>query len=126
MKYVLSFSFLVLVYSFSASAASNKICFGLNDAKGNNFVLSLTARSAVVSEATGELNDWLNGNYPRSGEVQGRDGKTYIDYNLGSNDGANDLLANKDLLKAGTKGYVKIRNRGEGFFESSYFCRDNR
>jgi hypothetical protein len=126
MKQTLSMTVaLSLILSASAFAASKKTCFGVAEAKGQSFTVRLTQKTAVVSKAEGEL-EGLEGPFERIEDTQGRNGKNYITYDLGTNDGTNHLLVEEGLLKARTKGYAKVRNRGEGFFESSYLCRDSK
>ena|SRR3990167_2337934 len=70
-------------------------------------------------------NDWA-GTYPRlkNENVHGRDEKTYYSYNAGYNDGANRVLVDRKLLQPHTQGLLKLRGRGEGFFEQKYACTD--
>jgi hypothetical protein len=107
----------------SAHAASEKICFGSGDARGERFVLSLTEKKATISNTVNGQNA-EDGTYKANGRVVGRDGKNYLSYNFSDIEGPSDLLVDEELLHPGTKGVVKIRWRGEGFAQSTYFCRE--
>lgn len=112
-----------LSISVSASAAATKVCNGLGNARGNSFTLYVTQKKAEIKEAAGQL-DWLDGTYKHEKDVDGKDGVNYLQFDLGYNDGANYLLVDEDLLDEGTKGLAKIGNRGEGFNEDRYYCKD--
>lgn len=105
--------------------AATKVCFGLGDEKGNNFKIELTEQNANILGGVGNV-DWLSGQSPRIRDVRTRNGSTLVVYDLGTNDGTNHLLVQPQLLQPGTTGYAKMRNRGESYYQSTYFCRDAR
>lgn len=128
MKYLLA-AIAFGLFTSSAYAKSEKICFGTGNEKGTHFVLTLTTQSAKISEANdGDIanESGLNGEFPFGRKFKGRDGLTYLAYDFSDVEGQTDLIVSTDLLKAGSKGYAKIRWSGEGFEQSSYFCRDNK
>lgn len=118
---------LALLSSSAAFAASEKICFGIGHEKGERFLLKLTKSRAVVSDfkSTPSSRDNWDGTYPANGELQGRDGITYLSYHISSVEGSTDLLVDESLLESGTKGLAKVRWQGESFDESKYLCRDD-
>lgn len=68
-----------------------------------------------------------NGTYPSyHTTTNGRDGKVYLEYKGENSDYQDVIMIDRELLKAGTKGLLQIRARGEGFFNSVFVCRDNR
>lgn len=113
-----------LMCAVSLSAyASEKSCkwIGGNEGKfGDTLVASISEHQVTISG-----HDW-EGAYPRlNGEdVQGQDGQTYYSYDVGYNDGANRVLVDWVLLESGTRGLLKLRGRGEGFFEQKFACAD--
>ena len=109
----------------TCSYASEKICFGMGDKKGDRFVINVSADKVVFSECKGSMEDFLHGTYKNSGTVKGKDGKTYLEFYLGNFDDAYYLLVDKVLLKKGTKAYAKVRGRGEGFEQDTFFCKDS-
>ena len=119
-------SLLVLfVFTMATSAfAMDKKCFGTGDAKGESFLMKLSSLKVVI--ISDDSQNLEAGTYTRnkSSVVHGRDGVTYLDFDLGVSDGFNDLLVDEDLLKKGTSGLTKVRNRGEGFFNVTYICHD--
>ncbi len=125
MKKLYSIAFIGLSLSLTASAASEKICFGSGDAKGIRFVLTITKKTAVVSAAQGSNAEGIEGKFQANGEVAGRDGKNYLSYAVSNVEGPTDLLVDSELLHSGTTGLAKVRWRGEGYSQSTYFCRDN-
>lgn len=103
--------------------ASEKVCFwksGHTGSKGDRFTARISkSRIKIVNSELWE------GTYPREKQnVHGKDGITYFSYDMGSNDGANSALVDEALLQDETKGLIKLRNRGEGFSQDTYFCRD--
>lgn len=107
-----------------SSFASDKICFGTGDSKGNKFTMSLEALAVTLVGA--DNPDIIEGSFKRTelDVVKGRDGKTYLDFYMGNIDGALDLLVDETLLENGTTASVKIRSRGESFNSITYICRD--
>jgi len=57
--------------------------------------------------------------------VAGKDGKTYLNYDVEGSDGCDTLLVDENLLKARGQGWIKFRCRGEGFSDAKYFCKAN-
>ncbi|MGZ3737077.1 MAG: hypothetical protein ACXVC0_19055, partial [Bdellovibrionota bacterium] len=54
--------------------------------------------------------------------VHGKDGKTYIDFAAGGDEGCTEVLVDQNLVKGNGKGMIKFRCRGEGFMEDKFFC----
>lgn len=122
---VLSTLFSTLLFTFSASAASKKICFGVGNIKGDHFVVEMTKENVQILSAKGDSAEGFEGTHASSGDVKGRDGITYLTYSLPSDEGGITLLLDSALLDAGTKGSAKLRFTGQGFEQISYFCRDS-
>lgn len=125
MKALLALSALSLGFAISASAASQKICFGSGDDKGSRFEAQIGPQKVKITASAGEEDFNLNGSYDRIGELKGRDGKVYLTYDVPGPEGGQTMIVDRDLLKANTKGSLKIRWQGEGFEQHSYFCRDS-
>jgi hypothetical protein len=126
MKNLIVFAVISLLTSLSAHAAVEKICFGSYEAKGNRFVLSATTKKATISRVSGNEVGDLNGSYPRTGITKSKDGKVVsLTYLLSDVEGGTYLIVDRELLKPETKGAVKMRWRGEGFEQTTYFCKDN-
>jgi hypothetical protein len=118
---------LVVALCAPAAFASSKICFGTGDAKGDRFQMIDLSKDKVTIDVDGS-NFIGAGTFTRDNPdtVKGKDGINYLAFDLGACDGANSLLVDPALLNSGTTGKVKVRNRGEGFFNYVYFCRDNK
>jgi hypothetical protein len=115
---------LAALASAPAFAAADKVCFSTGTAKGDSLQLHVTKASATVSKATANAGV-DDGTYKADGSVNGRDGVTYLSYYVSSEEGGTDLLVDESLLESGTKGYAKVRWRGESFEETKFFCRDD-
>jgi hypothetical protein len=87
---------------------------------GDTVEASISKKQVTISG-----NDWA-GTYPRlsNENVHGRDGETYYAYKAGCNDGSNRVLVDRKLLHPHTEGLLKLRCRGEFFFEQKYACTD--
>lgn len=107
-----------LSLNVSAAEISCQWIGGNEGKQGDSLVASISEQWVTISG-----HHWA-GTYPRmiGEDVQGRDGKTYYSYNAGYNDGANHVLVDWRLLASGSSGLLKLRGRGEGFFERRYFC----
>jgi hypothetical protein len=57
-----------------------------------------------------------------SSTVDGKDGKTYLVYDLGGEEGCSEVLVDENLLKVKGQGWIKFRCRGEGFSDTKFFC----
>ncbi len=111
--------------------------------KGNN--MSLTRKKGIWKDGNdGRPGDTLeasisksqvtisnhclwNGTYPRmyNDNIHGRDGKTYYSYDAGFEDSHHSyFLLDRNLLYPKRKGLLKLRSRGEGFFEQKFTCSD--
>jgi hypothetical protein len=124
MKNLAFISALILGFSHVASAAANKVCFGIDDAKGSQFKAYITLNEMTISEAQGEATG-LEGTHKYLSAISGRDGATYLQFDDASaTEGDAAVLVDQDLHNGGTKGLIKSRNRGESFAESKFFCRD--
>jgi hypothetical protein len=119
---------LIVSFFMSVSAlASEKICFGAGEAKGGTFLVKLSTKSATIKvlKETDYLADFFDGTHKRAGTVDSREGIAYFVYDLGTIDCALDMLVAETLLKAKTTGKIKMRCRGEGFSQETYYCKDN-
>ena len=124
MKNLLILSALVLGFSQMASAAANKVCFGIDDAKGSKFTAYITLNEMTISEASGAAAG-LEGTHKYINAISGRDGSTYLEFDdPNAAEGGSSVLVDQDLHNGGTKGLIKSRWRGESFAESKFFCRD--
>lgn len=116
----------------SNAMASNKICFGStknDDTKG--VVLSVEVERTDLTIKTLNTNRWgdlnYNGTYPSLNRtIKGRDGVVYLTYEGERSEYQDIIMVNPTLLKEGTTGLIQIRARGEGFFNSTFFCKDPR
>jgi hypothetical protein len=116
----------VLLLSANAFAAE-KICFGNkgdSSSEGTHMTVTFTTKQVVVDDGD------YKGTYKRfkgaAGTVNGRDGVTYLDYDMGGEEGCTEVLAAEDLMDKGGEGELKFRCRGEGFSDVKYFCRDEK
>jgi hypothetical protein len=124
MKNLFVLSALIIGFSQTASAAANKVCFGMDDAKGSKFTAYITLNEMTISEATGAAAG-LEGTHKYVDAVSGRDGSTYLEFDdVNEGEGGSSVLVDQDLHNGGTKGLIKSRWRGESFAESKFFCRD--
>jgi|GEM_PF-2569566 len=132
MKKMILATALLITTAFSInSQATEKICFyshGMDNVanRGDYFTSEITAQKLTVQSVVGGAS-W-DGQFPISKQAPtiGRDGKTYLNAIANGEEGCDTILVNKDLLQAGTTGYIKFRCRGEGFDEAVFFCRDSR
>ena len=129
MKMSIPFSLLVLAFSLNAFAVpASKICFyagGDLGQKGDRFVALIASTKLKVTNLKGE-GAW-EGTFTRqpNAQVKGKDGKVYLDFNAGFDEGCTTILVDAGLVRNTTTGLIKFRCRGEGFGETKYFCRDN-
>jgi hypothetical protein len=124
MKQLLVLS-LFIGLSHSAFAA-NKICFGLDDAKGSHVLIYLTPNSLTVTSAAGSASNGIDGTHNLLGTVDGHDGSEYLEFDAAATDeGGTSILVDQNLHNSGTQGLIKIRLRGETFQESKFLCRDS-
>lgn len=128
MKKSIVLALLTSVVSFSASAASDKICLGMGDMQGSSFVLKAAPKTARIVNTSSSPQEAPEGTYKvEKDTVKGKDGKTYLSYYITSGEGlTTSLLVDEALLKDGTKGYAKFRTTGEFYSQDTYFCKDNR
>jgi len=108
----------------SANAfAMSKSCEGANNdpsTKGETLQVQITQKSVDVADG-----DYA-GSYPsepKAATVSGKDGHTYLVYDLGGEEGCTDVLVDENLLSSKGQGWVKFRCRGEGFSDSKFFCK---
>jgi hypothetical protein len=123
----MKFLVLTLAIGFaSANAfATSKLCYGAkadDTTKGSELTADITQRQVTVHGSDYE------GKYPFGGKkdtVNGKDGKTYLSYDVGGSEGCTTLLVDSDLLKVRGQGWIKFRCRGEGFGDSKFWCKPN-
>jgi hypothetical protein len=116
----------------SPAFAADKICFHVKDDSGNSgdkFTAEIS-ETAITVDADDSSSAW-GGKFTRKKKdepVNGRDGKTYLDFTGGTsgNDGCSEVLVDEDLLKPSGEGLIKFRCRGEGFGEEKFFCRKDK
>jgi hypothetical protein len=123
----ITFALTILALSLSSSAfASSKICYGStksDDTKGLILNAEISRKSVAIKPVKGETYD---GTYETYGtKVNGRDGKTYLEYKGENSDYQDVIMIDSELLKEGTTGLLQIRARGEGFFNSVFVCKDS-
>lgn len=127
MKMSLLLSSLVLL-STSSVFASSKVCFGStknDETKGKVMLAQIDVKHVSLKTIKG--GEYYNGTYPTYGSVvRGRDGKTYLEYKGENSDYQDVIMVDQELLKNSTTGLLQIRARGEGFFNSVFFCKDAR
>lgn len=117
------FALALSVISANAFAMS-KNCEGANNddtTKGETLTVDVTQKSVVATE-----NSDYAGTYPaeeKAPTVAGKDGHTYLQYDLGGEEGCDTVLVDENLLKAKGQGWVKFRCRGEGFQDTKFFCK---
>ncbi|MEQ1876412.1 MAG: hypothetical protein ABL958_07185 [Bdellovibrionia bacterium] len=129
MKKSAIFALVVFAISLSAFAApSTKVCFfagGDLGEKGDRILATIASTKIKVQNLKGE-SAW-EGVHTRKAKdlIKGKDGKTYLDFYYGGDEGCNTILVDANLLRNTTTGLIKFRCRGEGFGETVFFCRDN-
>jgi hypothetical protein len=128
MKVQLVILVLATVLGSTAMASTSKICFGStkgdDSIKGTILGLEVTTEQVTIKPIKGDNEE--EATYPAyNTSVHGRDGKLYLEYK-GYDDGEYQtvLMVDQELLHNGTTGLLQFRARGEGFFNSVYFCRD--
>lgn len=109
--------------------ASAKLCIGgAKNQYTKGFVIrfELDAKQIVWKTLKPTDSEFsFNTTYPAYEKpVHGHDGKIYLTYKGESNDYQEIILVDQDLLRGSTSGVIKVRGRGEGFFEDLYFCKD--
>ncbi len=108
----------------SNAMASSKVCFGStksDDTKGIVISAEISAKEVTLKSIKG---DGYEGTFPAyNSTVNGRDGKIYLEYEGANSDYQDVVMVDQTLLKKGTTGLLQIRARGEGFFNSVYFCK---
>ena len=114
--------------TISAGAfASSKVCFGSTnnpDTRGVVMTAQITKNEITLKTIKGDPYDGTYETY--SSTSKGRDGKVYLHYKGMMTDYQDVILVDEALLQKGTSGLLQIRARGEGFFNSVYFCKDGR
>lgn len=122
MKRLCLIAALMCAVSMNVHAATKSCTWidGNEGGTGDTLAASISENSVTISG-----HEW-SGTYPRlqNEDVQGKDGRTYYSYDAGYNDGTNRVLVDWALLQSGTKGLLKLRGRGEGFFEQKFSCTD--
>lgn len=113
----------------SISMASTKVCYLRNDAdrtfENDHFTARISRSAISILEADSQTaSKDTEFNRVRDDVVEGHDGKSYLEYDWAGEEGCREILVDEDLLKKGTKGYIKFRCRGEGFGETKFLCRD--
>lgn len=124
------FAALFLCALATPSFAASKHCtfdHGDDNDKGASFDVEVQETSIDVSNVSNGSSAW-EGKFTRKSSdpiVNGRDGKTYLDYSGGTSgdDGCSEVLADENLVKPTGKGNVKFRCRGEGFMNDVYSCK---
>ncbi len=123
------FGFAALIAGTQTSFAAEKVCFGStksSDTKGSVFKVKITKKEVTVKTVKVTSGIEYDGTYPSyNSEVEGRDGKTYLQYKGNNVDYQDVVMVDKELLKKSTTGLLQIRARGEGFFNYVYVCKDN-
>lgn len=120
---------LLLCVAVPAFAADKHCTFDHGDSsdEGAAFDVDVSETSIDVKNVTNGSSAW-EGKFTRKKSdavVNGRDGKTYLDFSGGTSgdDGCSEVLADEDLVKPSGKGNVKFRCRGEGFMNDVYACK---
>ena len=115
--------FVLTLALVSANAfAAAKHCEGANsdfNTKGLEMNAVVTQQSVTVDDSE------YAGTYPVSSSsrtVKGKDGKTYLVYKFGGEEGCTEVLVDQNLLKVKGQGWIKFRCRGEGFGDTKFFC----
>lgn len=117
---------LIATLVLSAQAfATSKVCFGStkdDQTKGVEMTAEVLDSKIVLKTTKGDSYD---GTYPAlAGVVHAHTGEEYVQYEGESGDQQDIILVDSQLLKVGTQGLLQIRSRGEGFFNSVFFCKD--
>lgn len=120
MKTISMIGLLTIFVSANAFASTTKICFGVGEAKGERFRIEVSEELAVVTEVNGNSYE-----YPLKKEIKGKDGKTYISYNVFDDETWTEFLVDQALLTKSGQGYVKYRWQGESFAQRTFFCRED-
>jgi hypothetical protein len=114
-----------LTFAVSAHAASQNVydCSYVSgdDPGASSTTLTVNSKDAAVvqdgTDAKGEINEDYK---PHTGD------ENYVEYTgfdaLNGDGYQVELLAAKQLLKGAKKGTMKIRARGEGYFNTVYSC----
>lgn len=125
MKTSLSVALLALALGTNA-VASSKICFGsTKDETTKGVVMTAEINESEISFKTIKGDYDYTGTYPtRNSTVNGRDGKTYLNYEGRDGEYQDIVMVDSTLLEAGTTGLIQIRARGEGFFNFAFVCKD--
>jgi hypothetical protein len=110
---------MLLAISSSAFAASNKLCRGTGRASGKAFTLEYSWGNRIqVGVLVGDDID--SGEYGRrgTGAVRSSDGTAFVEFDRRDT----ELLLDEELLKQGTHGLAKVRNKS-GI--STFMCYDD-
>jgi len=125
MKKQIIISVLGMILTSTAMASSSKVCFGStknDETKGIVLSAEIGRKEITIKTLKGES---YNGTYPSyKSSVQGRDGKTYLEYKGEDSDYQDVIMVDQALLQDSTTGLLQIRARGEGFFNSVFVCKD--
>ncbi len=128
--------FMIAMLSFGATcfASTPKVCFGSksNDTtKGVVLSVNIDEKEIyikTVKDGNGQTfgSEYYGGkSYPSlSKQIAGKDGKTYKTFKGEDSDYQDIILVDELLFNSGSSGLIQIRARGEGFFNSSFFCKD--
>lgn len=117
--------------AIAASASTKKVCFGSkqnDDTRGVVMTAEISkAQVALKTVKEGQSSDFnYNGTFPTYNKtVNGRDGKVYLTYRGKNSDYQDVIMVDEALLKKAATGLLQIRARGEGFFNSTFVCKDD-
>ncbi|MGZ3771272.1 MAG: hypothetical protein ACXVCP_09590 [Bdellovibrio sp.] len=127
MKNSLTIYVLGMILSSTTMASTSKVCFGSknnNDTNGVVLTAEIDAQNITLNAIKGDFY-YNGGTYPvYKSTVKGRDGKTYVTYKGQYTDYQEYIVVDEALLQSSTTGLLKIRARGEGFFNSVFVCKD--
>jgi hypothetical protein len=117
----------VLLISIGALAKTRKQCFydsGAPFKSSQSFIADISLRQLTVSNDSS--NEAWEGTFARwtGNEVNGKDGRYYINFNAHLEEGCTEILVDQNLLAPRGKGRIKFRCRGEGFQDTVYYCKN--
>ena len=110
--------------SSTMAVASQKVCFGIADRKGERLTLDIAEQNLSIAPQT-ELGNASAGVFKSTGRViHSQSGINYLQYDGGTFGECGTLyyLADEALLSVGGEGKLKVVCRSN---TEAYFCRDS-
>lgn len=106
--------------------ASSKICFGsTKDDSTKDVVMTAEISTTEITLKTIKGDFYYNSTYPSYNSLfTARNGKVYLTFEGENSDYQDTIMVDQVLLNDSTEGLIQIRARGEGFFNSVFFCKD--